>query len=78
MSRRIEALRAFKREYFHALRNGLTADEAGDQALARVKKDVLLNLKDEKVDELTRLERWGRSGGCGRDSRHSHIFQADC
>lgn len=59
MPRRMQALREFRREYFHALRNGLTQEEASQQALDRVKASVHLEFKDEHIDNFTRQERWG-------------------
>jgi hypothetical protein len=35
---RLEALRLYRREYFHALRNGLNSMDAAQQATTRVKK----------------------------------------
>lgn len=67
----IQALREFQREYFHALRNGKSSDEASDQAIERVKQKVLAGLRvayptDETQSkeantniEITRMEKWG-------------------
>lgn len=54
---RLEALRIYKREFFHGLRNGLSDAQAADQAMSRVKERTLDDLKG--LDDYTRREKWG-------------------
>lgn len=57
---RITALRMFRREYFHGVRNGLTSRQAADQAITRIKaviQDALAKRQD--LSPLEREERWG-------------------
>ena len=59
---RIQALRLFRREYFHALRNGLDADQASDRALTRIKEDILRELEAVPIvdaEPYLKHEKWG-------------------
>lgn len=56
---RFDALRKYRREYFHALRNGLPSTDAANQAMTRVKEWALQTSKDDNLDEHTAEERWG-------------------
>lgn len=58
---RLQVLRLYRREYFHALRNGLEPPNAADQALTRVKR---MFLEDQVVAGMTlldRQEKWGEA-----------------
>jgi hypothetical protein len=56
---RIQALRYYRREFLHALRNGADAEDAADQAYDRTKKEVNTILSKEIVGELERQQQWG-------------------
>lgn len=61
---RIQALRLFRREFFHALRNNIKPEAAVDQAVSRVKKLVQEDLRtlypgNDPASEIERMEQWG-------------------
>lgn len=56
---RLQAQRIFRREYFHALRNGKNSDEAANQALTRVKAWFLDSPLIKSLDGIDRQEAWG-------------------
>jgi hypothetical protein len=57
---RIEALRIFRREYFHAIRNGKNSQQAADQATTRLKDWFLKHLAFQNIPEVDRMEEWGK------------------
>jgi hypothetical protein len=58
---RVRALRRFKRYYFHGLRNGMTSEEAADDAMTKTKKEITdLIAKDAKIAPgIDAEETWG-------------------
>lgn len=57
---RIRALDRFRRYYYHALRNGKPTGTAADEAMTRMKAEVLAWLEEDKtLDEWTKRELWG-------------------
>jgi hypothetical protein len=55
---RLQMLRLYRREYFHALRNNLNPSAAAEQALTRV-KDQFLNDPVSALPDIDRQEQWG-------------------
>lgn len=55
---RIQALRLFRREFFHAVRNGLSNEDAALQATERVRTSVNEALAREVKPEIDKLEAW--------------------
>lgn len=56
---RIQALRIYRREYLHALRNGKDALQAAEQATTRVKKLILEDHGFQSLPEYDRMDAWG-------------------
>lgn len=56
---RANALRIFRREYFHALRNGLDSDAASEQAFERVRAAFRAHPLIKPLAGIDREEAWG-------------------
>jgi hypothetical protein len=56
---RLTALRTYRREYFHALRNGKSSEEAAAQAFDRVRSAFLQDPSVRPLDGVDRAEKWG-------------------